>query len=73
MEAKTKTGRIVHGKLAELLVKHGSAIELTSKLTAKEIAEIIAKEETVDELNQYKDDKRQIVFNAYKKKIKELK
>ncbi len=42
------------------------------KKTAEEVAEIIKQCTSLDELEQYKDDKRQIVSRLYKAKLKEL-
>ena len=42
------------------------------KLTANEVAELIAKIESIEDLKQYESDTRQIVGSAYKKKLKEF-
>lgn len=42
------------------------------KLTAKEVADLIAKAESIEDLKQYKSDERQVARSAYNKKLKEL-
>ncbi len=54
-------------------VAEGKSVELQKpKLTANEVAELIGNCKTIDELKQYESDTRQVVENAYKKKLKEL-
>jgi len=75
MKAQIKrTGKIIEGKAAEAFVKIGLAEEIQEEkpLTAKEVSTLIVACETVDELEQFKDDKRQVVKTAYNKKLKEL-
>ena len=72
MEAVSKKGKIFRGKLAKLMVKVGVATPLKNELTAKQVAEKIALIDTMEQLKQYESDNRQIVKNAYNKKLKEL-
>ena len=72
MEAVSKKGKIFRGKLAKLMVKVGVATPLKNELTAKQVAEKIALIDTIEQLKQYESDNRQVVKNAYNKKLKEL-
>lgn len=72
MDAVSKKGKIFKGKLAKLMVKVGVATPLKNELTAKQVAEQIALIDTLEQLKQYESDTRQVVKNAYNKKIKEL-
>ncbi len=74
----TRTGVNVSGEQAKVCVKIGIAkweqdIEEIPVLTAKRIAERINTCKTVEELQVYKSDKRQVAKLAYGKKLKELK
>lgn len=74
----TRTGVNVSGEQAKVCVKIGIAkweqdIEEILVLTAKKIAERINTCKTVEELQVYKSDKRQVAKLAYGKKLKELK
>jgi hypothetical protein len=40
--------------------------------TANQVAELISKVESLDDLKQYESDKRQVVVSAYNKKLKEF-
>lgn len=42
------------------------------KLTATETADLIKACKTIEDLQNFKDDKRQVVESAYKKKLKEF-
>ena len=72
MEAVSKKGKIFRGKLAKLMIKVGVATPLKNELTAKQVAEKIALIDTIEQLKQYESDNRQVVKNAYNKKLKEL-
>jgi len=82
MKSVSKTGKIFEGKLAALMVKVGVAKPLengnhpaqkTNKsLTAVQIAKQIAECETIEDLQLFESDKRQVVEIARKKKFKEL-
>jgi len=80
-----KTGSIVEGKTAKVFINIGIAEEIKEDeipdawkteqepiLTAKEVAKLIVKCETLESLEVYKEDKRQVVKAAYNKKLKEL-
>jgi len=74
----TRTGVNVSGEQAKVCVNIGIAkweqdIEEILVLTAKKIAERINTCKTVEELQVYKSDKRQVAKLAYGKKLKELK
>jgi len=74
----TRTGVSVSGEQAKVCVNIGIAkweqdIEEILVLTAKKIAERINTCKTVEELQVYKSDKRQVAKLAYGKKLKELK
>ena len=43
-----------------------------SKMTAREVSVKIAECSTLEDLKQFESDKRQVVVNAYNKKLKEL-
>jgi hypothetical protein len=47
-------------------------VEKSPELTAKEVAELIVKCETIEDLKKYESDTRQVVKAAYSKKLKEL-
>lgn len=42
-------------------------------LTAKEVVELISNCTSINDLKEFESDNRQVVSNAYKKKLKELK
>jgi len=45
-------------------------VEKSPELTAKQVAELIAKCETIEDLKKYEADSRQLVKVAYNKKLK---
>lgn len=75
--AKTQSGRAKRYGLKISLTedKEGESnppLDNEPKLTANEVAELIAKIESIEDLKQYESDGRQIVKSAYRKKLKEL-
>lgn len=75
--AKSESGRAKKYNLSVSLTEDKKREEIPSldnepKLTANEVAELIAKIESIEDLKQYESDGRQIVKGAYKKKLKEL-
>lgn len=46
--------------------------EPKAPLTANQVADLIIKVTNLDDLKQYESDNRQVVNNAYKKKLSEL-
>jgi len=61
-----------HGFKISLNKDKTQEIEKSPELTAKEVAELIVKCETVEDLKKYEADTRQVVKAAYNKKLKEL-
>jgi len=47
-------------------------VEKSPELTAKQVAELIVKCETIEDLKEYESDTRQVAKAAYSKKLKEL-
>lgn len=80
MKARLKKGKVISGRLAETFVNLGLAVrlgketkkEIKPNKTAKDVADEINNLTTLEELDIYSDDKRQIVKTAYNKKLKEL-
>lgn len=85
MKAKMKSGKIIKGRLAETFVNRSLAVEVIDdvkeniqkeaikpKLTAKQVAGIIDKIESQEELKAFESDERQIVKAAFNKKLKEF-
>lgn len=78
MKAKLKKGKVISGRLAETFVNLGLAVRLgketksKSNKTAKDVAEEINNLTTLEELDKYSNDNRQVVKTAYNKKLKEL-
>lgn len=60
--------------VCEILIRTGFAVEVDQKpsLTAVEVSELISKIDNIEDLDAYKNDKRQVVKLAYKKKLREL-
>lgn len=56
----------------KIYVRKGFAKESKGTLSANGTAELISKCESLDELNIYENDHRQVVVKAYNKKEKEL-
>lgn len=74
--ANHKIGDVVDkGDAANAIyIKKGFAKEVDKpELTANEVAELIAKCESLEDLKQFEGDNRQIVNTARSKKLKELK
>jgi hypothetical protein len=59
-------------KRNDIKVKDGKGVKEEPKLTASQIADLIAKCESIEDLKQYESDKRQVASKAYDKKLKEL-
>jgi ABC-type uncharacterized transport system ATPase subunit len=72
MESVSKTGKVFKGKLAALMIKVGVAKPLKEELTARQVADQIALVTDLEILSEFENDTRQVVKNAYKKKLKEL-
>ena len=74
MKARLKGGKVITGRLANTFANLGLAIQLEEKenVSAKKIAEQIELCNTIDELNVFESDKRQVVQAAYRKKLREL-
>ena len=72
MKAKINNGKVFTGKLAKILISKGIAKKIEKRKTANEVSELIANCNTIEQLKQYETDTRQIVVNAYKKKLKEF-
>lgn len=74
MEAVLKSGKIVKGRLAEVYVNRSIATEIIKKkvLTANQVAEKIKMCNSIEELEIFESDDRQIVKAAYNKKQKEI-
>ena len=70
--AKYESGRAKKYGLKISLIKDKVQEVKSPELTAKQIAELIVKCETIEDLKKYKSDTRQVVKAAYTKKLKEL-
>lgn len=71
--AKSESGRArKYGLKISLIKDKVQEVKKPLELTAKQVAELIAKCETIEDLKKYESDNRQIVKAAYNKKLREL-
>jgi len=76
--AKTISGRVSKYGLKVVLDEKREGVSSPNPTgenkppTAEEVAEIIKQCTSLDEMEQYKDDNRQIVSRVYKAKLKEI-
>ena len=70
--AKAEGGRARKYGLEMSLIKDKAQEVKSPELTAKQVAELIVKCETIEDLKKYESDTRQVAKAAYNKKLKEL-
>ena len=74
MEAKLKSGKVIKGKAASILIAKGIAkeVEPVKAESAKDVIDKINNCESIESLIEFKNDTRKTVKLAYSKKLKEL-